>query len=111
MYQPHPRVARSLPVTEPASVVSGGHEPVADYAYVRVLDSGGGMDPETEERAFEPYFSTRGKDRGVGLSTALGIARAHRAPVLFENEYGRGCDVTLLFPLDRDEFDYGERIS
>jgi signal transduction histidine kinase len=85
------------------TLVSGGDEPVGDYAYVRILDAGGGMDPETEERAFEPFFSTRGKDRGVGLPTALGIARAHRALVMFQNVHGRGCDVTLLFPMHRDE--------
>jgi signal transduction histidine kinase len=79
--------------------VYGRDEAPGDFAYVEVADEGGGMASETEERAFEPYFSTRGKDRGTGLSAVLGIARAHGAPVTLLNERGRGCTVTLYFPL------------
>src|SRR5262245_2535700 len=84
-----------------ARLVWGADQPVGDYAYVRVRDEGGGMDRETEERAFEPFLSKRPEDRGADLPTALGIARAHHAPVALENEHGRGCEVTIYFPLDR----------
>ena len=80
-------------------LVSGREEPPGDFAYVEIRDEGGGMNSETEERAFEPYFSTRAKDRGNGLSAVLGIARAHAAPVALVNEPGRGCTFTLYFPL------------
>lgn len=83
------------------SLVWGADQPAGDYAYVRVSDSGGGMDPEIEERAFEPFFSTFKEAEGVGLPTVLGIARAHCAPVALENEPGRGCTITLYFPVDR----------
>jgi signal transduction histidine kinase len=88
-----------------ATLVWGSDQPAGDYAYVRIRDEGGGMDPETEERAFEPFFSTRHKERGVGLPTVLGIARAHGAPISLENERGVGCEVTIYFPLDRGETD------
>jgi signal transduction histidine kinase len=82
-----------------AGLVYGRDEAPGDFAYVEIRDEGGGMTSETEERAFEPYFSTRGKDRGTGLSAVLGIARAHGAPVTLVNERGRGCTFTLYFPL------------
>jgi len=83
------------------ALVWGDDQPAGEFALVQVRDEGGGMDPETEERAFEPFFSTRQKDRGAGLPTVLGIARAHGAPVALLSEYGRGCEVTLYFPLER----------
>jgi len=92
---------RRLDPSKATGLVSGREEPAGDFAYLAVRDEGGGMNSETEERAFEPFFSTRGKDRGNGLSTVLGIARAHDAPVALVNEPGRGCTFTLYFPLAR----------
>ncbi len=81
------------------ALVWGRDEPPGDFAYVQVRDEGGGMDEETEERAFEPFFSTRHKDRGSGLSTVLGIARAHGALLGLRNDPGRGCTFALYFRL------------
>ncbi len=92
---------RRLDPSKATGLVSGREQPPGDFAYVEIRDEGGGMNSETEERAFEPFFSTRGKDRGNGLSTVLGIARAHAAPVALSNEPGRGCTFTLYFPLAR----------
>jgi len=91
--------AQRLDPSRVPGLVSGREEPPGDFACVEIRDEGGGMSSETEERAFEPFFSTRGKDRGNGLSAVLGIARAHGAPVALVNEPGRGCTFTLYFPL------------
>jgi signal transduction histidine kinase len=91
--------ARRVDPSKLAGLVSGREEPPGDFAWVEIRDEGGGMNSDTEERAFEPFFSTRGKDRGNGLSAVLGIARAHGAPVALVNEPGRGCTFTLYFPL------------
>lgn len=80
-------------------LVWGRDEPPGDFAYVRVRDEGGGMDEETEERAFEPFFSTRHKDRGSGLSAVLGIARAHDALLALHNDSGKGCSFALYLRL------------
>jgi signal transduction histidine kinase len=78
-----------------AHVVLGRDHPAADYCYLRVSDTGGGMEPETQERIFEPFFSTKGKHRGIGLSTVLGIARSHDAVLELESRVGRGTTFTL----------------
>ena len=91
--------ARHVDPAQLTGLVTGREEPAGDFAWVEIRDEGGGMSSEIEERAFEPFFSTRGKDRGNGLSTVLGIARAHAAPVALVNEPGRGCTFTLYFPL------------
>ena len=98
------RVWTGAQAMDPAGMplVWGADQPAGEFGFVRVRDEGGGMDPDTEERAFEPFFSTQEKGGGVGLSTVLGIARAHDAPVALENERGRGCELTIYFPLEDD---------
>jgi signal transduction histidine kinase len=80
-----------------AHVVLGRDHPAADYCYLQVSDTGGGIEPETQERIFEPFFSTKGKHRGIGLATVLGIARAHDAVLELESRVGRGTTFTLYF--------------
>jgi signal transduction histidine kinase len=77
---------------EPAraeDLVLGRDLPAADYAFLRVADTGPGMDPETQERIFEPYFSTKGKQRGIGLSTVFGVARSHGALIALTSRVGK----------------------
>jgi len=76
-------------------VVLGRDRLAANYCYLRISDTGGGMGPETQERIFEPFFSTKGKHRGIGLSTVLGIARSHDAVLVLESQVGRGTVFTL----------------
>lgn len=80
-------------------LVWGREAPPGEFACVQVRDEGGGMDEETEERAFEPFFSTRHKDRGSGLPTVLGIARAHEGLVVLDNDPGRGCRLAVYLRL------------
>ena len=96
------RIATGRSWLEPARadhLVLGRDRPAADYASLRVADTGVGMDPDTQERIFEPYFSTKGKQRGIGLSTVFGVARSHGALIALESQVGRGTVFTIYFPL------------
>lgn len=84
-----------------SDLVCGAEQAPGDYVYVEIRDESGGMDPEVAERAFEPFFSTHEKNRGSGLSTVLGIARAHDAAIGLYNDPGWGCTFIVYFPLRR----------
>jgi signal transduction histidine kinase len=71
-------------------LVLGGDRPPGIFAFIRVADDGPGIDLDAQERIFEPFVSSKGKHRGIGLSTVLGIARAHRALLQLESAPGRG---------------------
>jgi len=62
-----------------------------------VTDDGAGMNDETKARLFEPFFSTKGASRGLGLSGTLAIVEAHRGSIVFESEPGRGTTVYVSF--------------
>jgi two-component system cell cycle sensor histidine kinase/response regulator CckA len=70
------------------------------YARISVSDDGAGLEPETQARAFEPFFTTRehGKGQGLGLAIAFGIVELHNGSIRIESVPGRGATVTFLLP-------------
>jgi len=69
-----------------------------NYVAVTVNDQGVGMDRETLERAFEPFFSTKGTGRGLGLAAVLGIVRGHRGALHVTSAPGEGTEFVVLLP-------------
>lgn len=68
------------------------------YAFVAVRDDGCGMTSAVKERVFEPFFSTKGSGRGLGLAVVRGVARGHGGGVRVDSTPGRGTEVEVLLP-------------
>ena len=68
------------------------------YVMIEVTDTGSGMDPETESKIFEPFFSTRFAGRGLGLPAVLGIVRGHHGGIEVETQVGAGTTVRIFLP-------------
>jgi len=70
-------------------------------ACVAVVDDGVGMSEDVRERAFEPFFSTKGAGgTGLGLAEVYGIARRHRGSAAIQSTQGLGTTVTLRLPAE-----------
>jgi len=80
-------------------VLNGNPKPSAElYVYLEVTDSGGGMTPDTLQRIFDPFFSTKYAGRGLGLAAVMGIVQSHRGLIRIRTEPGQGTSFRVLFP-------------
>lgn len=62
-----------------------------------VEDNGFGMDPETQENIFIPFFTTKEKGSGIGLSLCRQIMHLHKGIITAESEEGTGTKISLRF--------------
>lgn len=74
---------------------------VGAEAELRCLDSGSGFGPVAMDRAFEPFFTTRGVGRGtgLGLATALQVVEQSGGRMWVANREAGGAEVGLALPI------------
>jgi len=72
------------------------------YGLVQIEDNGIGIDSDSLEKVFEPFYSTKSPGRGLGLSAAYGIVKKHNGWISVDSIPGKGTTVKLYFPV-RDE--------
>ena len=75
------------------------------YVAFEVRDTGIGMSPETMDRMFDPFFSTKPlrKGTGLGLSTVAGIVKGHNGFVLVSSREGHGTSIVVHLPINRED--------
>ncbi len=69
-----------------------------EFVVLSVADDGAGMSDSTRERIFDPFFSTKDSGRGLGLSSVLGIVRAHGADIAVHSSPRGGTRFEVIFP-------------
>ena len=69
------------------------------YVCLEVSDNGCGMDKETQNRIFEPFYTTKFTGRGLGMSATLGIITSHGGALQLSSEPGAGSDFKVFLPL------------
>jgi len=86
------------PASDRKTCLTGQSQKLPDKCVrVELRDSGVGVDPVIVERVFDPYFSTKGVSRGLGLSSVLGIAKRLGIGLTFESKPGSGTTFRLFF--------------
>lgn len=81
------------------SVRLDAHSLAGEGLVIAIEDSGCGMDAETLASARSPFFSTRPKGRGLGLSIAERVAAAHQGRLALDSAPGKGCCARLYLSL------------
>ena len=74
--------------------------PIGDYIEIDISDNGCGMDKDTTDRIYEPFFSMKDYDRGTGLGLAMvyGFVKRSKGKILVYSEVGVGTTFRLFFP-------------
>ncbi|WP_026842196.1 two-component system sensor histidine kinase NtrB [Citrifermentans bremense] len=68
------------------------------FVFIDVSDSGCGMDGETSDRMFDPFFSIKAVGRGLGLTAVQAIVKASGGAILVDTASGEGTTVRVLLP-------------
>lgn len=105
-----PQGGRLLVACEDLEVGPSNHEHYPElragsYVVFVITDTGPGVPAGIRDRVFDPFFTTKevGKGSGLGLSTALGIVRAHRGTIQLESREGTGATFRVIFPALADD--------
>ena len=103
------RVAIRLEPARPAGAQSVGLESDADvvddpvaFVVIRISDTGSGMTDDVAENAFSPFFSTKAKRIGLGLTSARRIVTGHGGDIILQTDEDGGTTVTVRLPSASD---------
>jgi two-component system sensor histidine kinase HydH len=66
---------------------------------IEVRDDGAGISPETAERAFDPYYTTKSTGTGLGLAITRGIVEEHGGTIELTSSEMNGTQALISLPL------------
>lgn len=66
-------------------------------ANIRISDDGPGVDEQTAAKIFDPFYTTKERGSGLGLSISNSIVEAHGATMIFDSAPGEGTSVSIRF--------------
>ena len=97
------RMAVRLTVCQPDEAFYSRHENLekGKYACLTISDSGHGMDAQTREKIFDPFYTTKdvGSGTGLGLSSAFGTVKSHGGVIEVDSGVGQGTTFSVYLPL------------
>ena len=67
--------------------------------YLTVEDNGVGMDREVLTNIKKPFYTTKKRGSGLGVSLIYEIVEAHSGKIEYSSEYGKGTKVTIQLPI------------
>jgi two-component system, cell cycle sensor histidine kinase and response regulator CckA len=68
------------------------------YVRISIRDTGHGIQADHLKRIFDPYFTTKQKGSGLGLTTAFSIIKKHDGCIVAESERGKGSLFQIYLP-------------
>lgn len=92
-------IAVQVVIGEGLPVEQLGKNPRKRMAMIAVSDRGRGMNLDVQSQMFEPFFSTKEANAGLGLTLVYGIVRQYGGTVEVQSQPGQGTTVRVYFPL------------
>ncbi|WP_462324543.1 ATP-binding protein [Desulfoplanes sp.] len=76
-------------------------DPLGHVVVLTIDDNGPGISPETKEKVFQPFFSSKEEGTGLGLSIAKRIIEDHDGWISVASTTGEGTTFTITLPCSR----------
>lgn len=74
-----------------------------DEVIIVVKDTGSGMDEETKNKIFEPYFTTKASGTGLGLTVVYKVIKEHKGDIRVKSEKDKGSEFIITLPVPHSE--------
>ena len=88
-----------LTVESSAVKLDGGR----DYVEIKVVDIGCGIEPENLKKIFEPFFTSKEKGTGLGLTIVGRIVDGYGGKIVVDSKPGQGTNCTVWLPMNSTE--------
>lgn len=73
------------------------------YVKITIRDHGHGIENNTLDKIFDPYFTTKQKASGLGLTTAYYIIKNHNGYITVASDIGKGSTFCIYLPASEKE--------
>ena len=103
------QVAINLILNAGGAMPEGGDLTVSteavDKRHIRITfsDNGCGIPPESLEKIFEPFYTTKARGTGLGLAITRQIIEQHQGEIHIDSTVDKGTVVTVTLPTEREE--------
>ena len=85
-------------VDQPVIEVSMGENLAGNEVWVKIRDNGFGIDDETRDQIFTPFYTAKSGGTGLGLAITKKLVDAHHGSIEVAAEPGEGAEFVLVFP-------------
>src|SRR5512143_3975534 len=73
------------------------------FVSIKMVDTGHGIDDQTFDKIFQPFFTTKTQGTGLGLAITKGLIEQHGGQIRVVNNHDRGVSFTILIPIQHGE--------
>ncbi|MBI4849465.1 MAG: PAS domain S-box protein [Nitrospirae bacterium] len=83
--------------------------PKGEYVRITIKDEGAGIPKEYLKKIFDPYFTTKQKGSGLGLTTTYSIIKNHEGYINVESELNAGTTFYIHLPASSEPIEIGSK--
>jgi len=99
-------ISTSVNSSPPAELLHPGdtcpkrQEEMQQFVKISFSDSGVGIDEKSIKKIFEPFYTSKPKGLGLGLSICKRIIHAHGGTITVESKHGEGTTISIFLPVE-----------
>jgi signal transduction histidine kinase len=88
----------AIDASQRGHIVTVSAKPEKDSIAIKIKDSGSGMDKETLESIFIPFYSRKNNGTGLGMAIAKKIIEDHQGKIHIDSQPGIGTEAIIELP-------------